>query len=91
MQSKKPSLNKTAGRPKRSDKDNAAASNIEKGTKPGEGRKAYILNIALTNKVDAIAFWDRKKIKDVAGEALEEYVAKWEKKNGPIKLPQTKV
>lgn len=90
MKSKNDTPIKSAGRPKRNDKDNATASNIEKGTKPGEGRKAYILSIELTSKVDAIAFWDGKNIKDVATEALSDYVTKWEKKNGMVKMPGRK-
>ena len=88
--SKKPPVKSKAGRPRRTDKDNTMVQNIEKGTKPGEARKAYILSTELTSKIDAIAFWDGRNIKEVATDALTSYVAAWEKKNGPVKMPGKK-
>lgn len=76
---------KPVGRPVRTDKDNKAASSLEKGTKPGWRRKAYIVNSDLAGKIDAIAYWDRVNIKDVVQEAFTDRVAKYEKKNGPVK------
>jgi hypothetical protein len=32
----------------------------------------------------SIAYWDRVLIKDIMNQAMEDYVAKYEKKNGPI-------
>ena len=78
---------KPVGRPKRTDKDNTKVPGRERGTKPGETRKGYIVNIELADQIDAIAFWDHKKIKDAVQEAFTDYVVKWEKKNGPLKIP----
>lgn len=76
------------GRPKREDKDNSAVPAAERGTKPGEQRKSYIVNMSLADKVAGIAYWDRLSIKDAVNEAFELYVSKWEKKNGIVKLPK---
>ena len=75
------------GRPKRTDKDNTKVPGSERGTKPGETRKAYIVNKELAGKIDAIAFWSHKKIKEAVQEAFTDYVTKWEKNNGPVKIP----
>ena len=76
------------GRPKRADKDNESAPSAEKGTKPGEARKTYLVNIEIAEKLEAIAYWDRKTIKEVVGEAIGGYVAAYEKKNGAITQPK---
>lgn len=73
------------GRPKRSDKDNEAAPSAERGTKPGEARKTYLVNKQLAEKLEDIAYWDRKTMKEVIGESMAAYVASWEKKNGKVK------
>lgn len=75
----------TAGRPKREDKDNASAPSAEKGTKPGEMRKTYLVSKQLDDKINAIAYWERKTVKEVVNEALSNYVAGYEKKNGAVK------
>ncbi len=76
---------KPVGRPARTDKNNKTASSLERGTKPGWRRKAYIVDSALADKIDAIAYWDRKSIKDVVNDAFTDHVTKYEKKSGPIK------
>jgi hypothetical protein len=73
-------------RPKRSDKDNEKVSSAEKGTKPGEARKTYILPVDLIDKTAEIAYIDRKYEKEVIAEALQKYIAAYEKKNGEIKI-----
>lgn len=77
---------KGAGRPKRTDKDNTTATAAERGTKPGDGRKTYIVNMALSEKINHIAWFERKKTKEVVNEAFTDRVAKFEKVQGPIKL-----
>lgn len=72
------------GRPKRTDKDNEAAPSAERGTKPGETRKTYLVTKELDGKVNKIAYWDRRTVKEVINEALSNYIAAWEKKNGPV-------
>jgi hypothetical protein len=78
---------KSAGRPKRVDKDNKSAPSAEKGTKPGERRKTYIIASDIADKIDGIAYWDRAPIKGVVKDAFVDYIKKWEKKNGPLKIP----
>jgi hypothetical protein len=73
------------GRPPRADKDNKKVPSVERGTKPGEQRKTYIVNIELANKIDAVAHWEYLSVKDVVNEALVARLAKYEKKNGPVK------
>lgn len=76
----------SVGRPPRTDGRNA--DNVPatiKGTKQGDKRKTYIVNEALAGKIDAIAYWQRDSVKDVVNEAFTDRVAKYEKKNGPVK------
>lgn len=76
------------GRPPRTDKDNKSAPSGERGTKPGDKRKTYIVNSELADKIDAIAYWDRTTVKEVVNEAFTDKVTMYEKKNGKIKLPK---
>jgi hypothetical protein len=57
----------------------------QKGTKENETRATFIINEELLEKLKAIAYWDRCLIKDVVNTALQDVVAKYEKKNGDIK------
>jgi hypothetical protein len=57
----------------------------EEGTKEDETRATFIINKELLEKVKAIAYWNRLLIKDVINTALQEAVAKYEKKSGEIK------
>ena len=57
----------------------------QEGTKENETRATFIVNEELLDKLKAIAYWDRVLIKDVVNTALQETVAKYEKKNGDIK------
>jgi hypothetical protein len=86
VEQKKAAGQLTVGRPKREDKDNANAPSAEKGTKPGEMRKTYLVSKQLDDKINAIAYWDRKTVKEVVNDALSNYVAGYEKKNGEVKL-----
>lgn len=83
-------VKKPVGRPPRTDKDNSSVKTVEKGTKPGEARKTYILGTVLIKKIDGISFWENRSIKEVVSEALTDFVNKWEKKNGPVKMPESK-
>jgi hypothetical protein len=86
VEQKKAAGQLTVGRPKREDKDNANAPSAEKGTKPGEMRKTYLVSKQLDDKINAIAYWDRKTVKQIINDALSNYVAGYEKKNGEVKL-----
>jgi hypothetical protein len=57
----------------------------QKGTLENETRATFIINEELLEKLKAIAYWDRLLIKDVINAALQETVAKYEKKSGAIK------
>jgi len=71
------------GRPATSTREITKSS--QEGTKEGETRATFIVKEELVDKLKAIAYWDRMKIKDVIASALEDAVAKYEKKNGEIK------
>lgn len=71
------------GRPVTQTKDITKSS--QEGTKENETRATFIINEELLDKLKAIAYWDRVLIKDVVNTALQETVAKYEKKSGEIK------
>lgn len=71
------------GRPKTSTR--VVTKSSQEGTKENETRATFIVNEELLDKLKAIAYWDRKLIKEVVDTALQEAVAKYEKKNGDIK------
>ncbi len=71
------------GRPVTQTKENNTG--VREGTKEGELRATFIVKEKLLEKLKAIAYWDRKLIKDVIASALEETIDKYEKKNGPVK------
>ena len=71
------------GRPKTSTR--VVTKSSQEGTKENETRATFIINEELLDKLKAIAYWDRVLIKDVVNTALQETVAKYEKKNGDIK------
>jgi hypothetical protein len=51
-----------------------------------ETRATFIIKEDVLNKLKSIAYWERIKIKEALNNALEEYIDKYEKKNGQIKL-----
>lgn len=71
------------GRPVTQTKEITKSS--QEGTKENETRATFIINKELLDKLKVIAYWDRVLIKDVVNTALQETVAKYEKKNGDIK------
>ena len=71
------------GRPKTSTREITKSS--QEGTKENETRATFIINEELLDKLKAIAYWDRCLIKDVVNTALQDVVAKYQKKNGDIK------
>lgn len=81
---------KQRGHFKRTDKDNTTVPSAERYTKPGDKRKTYIVNIELADKMDEIAYVDRTTLKSVVNDAFTNHVDKWEKENGPLKIPEKK-
>ena len=71
------------GRPVTQTKEITKSS--QEGTKENETRATFIVNEELLDKLKAIAYWDRVLIKDVVNTALQEAVAKYERKSGDIK------
>lgn len=71
------------GRPKTNFREITKSS--QEGTKENETRATFILNEYLLDKLKAVAYWDRVTIKQVVNTALEEYLSRYEKKNGEIK------
>ena len=77
VQKKKP------GRPRTSTK--VPKDTTEEGTKEGEKRATFIVREDLLEKVKAIAYWDRVKIKDVMDAAMDKHIQAYEKKHGTVK------
>jgi len=73
------------GRPARKDKDNKIASAAERGTKPGEMRKTYLVSKEQADLLERLAYWDRISVKKALADALQAYFASYQKKNGPLK------
>jgi len=71
------------GRPVTQTKEITKSS--QEGTKENETRATFIINEELLEALKAIAYWERVLIKDVINTALQETVAKYEKKSGAIK------
>ena len=61
------------------------ASSKTQGLKEGEERATVIVNSGAMEKLRNIAYWDRLSLKEVVSSAFEEYVKKYEKKNGEVK------
>lgn len=80
---------KKAGRPKTSTRKVEKTS--QEGTKEKETRATFIVNEDSLEKLKAIAYWDRKLIKDVVAETIDSYISSYEKKNGKVKpIPEGK-
>ncbi len=60
------------GRPRTQFKEITKTTQI--GTKEGEIRATFLINEAQLEIVKAIAWYERRKIKDVLGEALKKYI-----------------
>jgi len=71
------------GRPVTQTKEITKSS--QEGTKENETRATFIINEELLEKLKAIAYWERVLIKDVVNTALQDTIAKYEKKSGDIK------
>jgi hypothetical protein len=74
---------KGRGRPRTNFKENNTGT--QKGTKPGEERATIILKQETIAAVKAIAYWERRLVKDIYDEALAAYIEKYEKKAGQVK------
>jgi uncharacterized protein YnzC (UPF0291/DUF896 family) len=50
------------------------ANTSQKGLKDGWTRDTFILRKEYLEKIRALAYWERKKVKEVIDEALESYL-----------------
>lgn len=73
----------TKGRPKTNFREITNSS--QEGVKAGEIRATFIVNEGILEKIKSISYWERIKIKQVVNEALNEYITKYEKKQGKVK------
>ena len=71
------------GRPKTNNRKITKSS--QEGTPEGETRATFIVTESSLDKLKALAYWERLRIKDVAQEAIDNYIKAYEKKNGEIK------
>jgi hypothetical protein len=53
-----------------------------------EIRSTFIVNVNNIEKLKAVAFWEKKLIKNVLDEALNEYFERYTQARGPIQLPK---
>lgn len=65
-------------------KEKDVQSNLSKKVKK-EIARTFILNSELIEEIKAIAYWERRLIKEVTNEALKDYVERYKEKNGEIK------
>jgi hypothetical protein len=65
--------------PKIEEKQEIKAATFNKEIKINEVRATFIVNEKLLEKLKAIAYWERVKIKDVINNALEAAVKEYEK------------
>lgn len=81
------------GRKPRLDKDNKNVSAAEKGTKPGEMRKTYLVNMDLAEQIESIAHWDRKSIKEIVNKAFDKFINDYasDSKNKLYVFPNRKI
>lgn len=68
---------RNVGRPRK----DAVAQKVE------EVRATFIINPELIRKVKYISLAEGALLKEVVGDALADYIERWERKNGKIKLP----
>lgn len=58
---------------------------IRKALQPEEVKITFMLNAELNDKLRYIGIKEHKKLKQIIGEALQDYAAAWQRKNGEIK------
>lgn len=78
-----PSTSRKVGRPAKYTHEIRTSS--KEGLPPAETRATFILHEEALDKLKAIAYWDRKTIREVISEAVALYIGTWEKANGAVK------
>jgi hypothetical protein len=56
----------------------------QEGCQEAETRATFIVSEVTLERIKALAYWNRMKIKDIVNEALRDYLNPYEAKNGPI-------
>lgn len=57
----------------------------------GQERATFIVDIELHDKIRAIAFWERLKIREIIEEVMSNYVTSYEETKGKVKaVPRTR-
>jgi hypothetical protein len=62
----------------------------EKSSEQLEKVSTFLVNVNQLQKLKAVAHWERSLIKEVLHDALDDYLTKYEAKNGPISIPPKK-
>lgn len=57
---------------------------VEAGCKAGDTRTTIIINKDRLQKIKFIALAERKTIKEIIAEVIDDKLERWEKENGPI-------
>ncbi|MDB5200579.1 MAG: hypothetical protein JWO92_2542 [Chitinophagaceae bacterium] len=60
---------------------------VNKTTTKAEKTSLYFREGVL-DKLKYISFMERKSQTDIFDEAFNEYISRWEKKNGPVQIPK---
>ena len=60
------------------------AKSTNTGSNSEKKRTSFILHADTMKKIKYISLMDEKDITTSIDEALQDYISKWEKKNGPI-------
>lgn len=68
-------------------KDSKSSSDTIRDKKQIDTKATFIINRGHHDKMKVIAVLERKMIKDVLHDALSEYIIKYEKDNGEVKIP----
>ena len=66
----------------------AEVSEVKKSYKYQETKSTFVVRCDHLDKIKAIAYLERKMIKDIVADSLEIYISNYEKINGLIQLPK---
>lgn len=72
--------------PEASETAKESRPSVEAGCKAGDTRTTIIINKDRLQKIKFIALAERKSIKEIIAEVIDEKLEKWEIENGPIPL-----
>jgi hypothetical protein len=67
----------------------AESTEVKKARKYQETKSTFVVRCDHLDKIKAIAYLERKMIKDILADSLESYIDNYEKANGAVVLPKT--